>query len=162
MPVDPTGRVVPTDSGIDLVVERYLQAPVADVWGSLTESTRTALWFGPWEGEGRPGGRVVVTMTAEDGAPTSRLDVVACEPPHRLEVSMHDEHGVWDLEFRLERTGPGTLVRLIQHLASRAGLGQIGAGWEFYLDRLAASRVNGPMPDFESYYPGMRDYYESL
>jgi uncharacterized protein YndB with AHSA1/START domain len=162
MPVEPTGSVRETETGIDLTVDRYLQAPIADVWSSVTESGRTALWFGPWEGDGRPGGRVVVTLTAEDGQPTSHLEVVACEPPHRLEVSMHDEHGVWDLEIRLERAGSGTIVRLVHHLASRAGLGDVGPGWEFYLDRLAASRVDGPMPDFEAYYPGMREYYEAL
>lgn len=162
MTVDPTGRIRPREGGVDLTVQRYFQSPIDDVWASVTSSERTALWFGPWSGDGRPGGRVVVTMTAEDGEPTAHLEVLACEPPHRLELAMKDEHGTWDLEVRLRRDDGGTTVQIVQHLERRAGIGEIGPGWEFYLDRLAASRVESPMPDFADYYPGMREYYESL
>ena len=36
---------------------------------------------------------------------------------------------------------------------------QIGPGWEFYLDRLDASRTERPMPDFGDYWPSMGPYY---
>ena len=82
------GGAVTVLDGVDLTVQRYFQSPIDDVWASVTSSERTALWFGPWSGDGRPGGRVVVTMTAEDGEPTAHLEVLACEPPHRLELAI--------------------------------------------------------------------------
>jgi uncharacterized protein YndB with AHSA1/START domain len=51
----PTGRVVSTAQGRDLVLERTFRAPIEDVWASITEPERTARWLGPWEGEGAPG-----------------------------------------------------------------------------------------------------------
>ena len=50
----PTGTAVPTDGGFDLVFPRTFQAPIEDVWASVTESERTARWFGPWRGEAGP------------------------------------------------------------------------------------------------------------
>lgn len=38
----PTGRVVRTSSGYDLVVTRRFSAPIDDVWAGVTESERTA------------------------------------------------------------------------------------------------------------------------
>ena len=112
-----------------------------------------------------PSGELLVDLdeaAVEDGAPTVDLTVRACDAPHRLHVVMQDDNGSWDLEVVLARDGTGTELQLIQHLAAREGIGEIGPGWEFYLDRLAASRVEGPLPDFGDYYPSMRGYYESL
>ncbi|MEE1621482.1 SRPBCC family protein [Zafaria sp. Z1313] len=160
--IEPTGTLVERDPGVDLVVSRYFSAPPEDVWDSITDSRRTALWFGHWQGEGRTGGEIVVTLTAEDGAPTSHLRVAACDPPRRLELVMRDEHGSWDLELLVEPVDSGASLSLVHHLADRAGLAEIGPGWEFYLDRLAASRVDGPLPDFADYYPALTEYYGAL
>lgn len=49
---EPTGQLVPTPTGYDLILTRTYRAPVDDVWASVTEPERTARWFGP--GAARP------------------------------------------------------------------------------------------------------------
>ncbi|PJE96990.1 ATPase [Streptomyces carminius] len=159
----PTGRLVPTPAGHDLILTRTYRAPVADVWASVTEPERTARWFGPWRGEAGPGRTVEVQMVFEEEAPWSPLRIDACEPPHRLAVSAEDEAGPWRLELLLSEAGDGTTeLRLVQHLADTDGIGEIGPGWEYYLDMLTAARTGGPRPDFGDYYPAQKAYFDAL
>ena len=41
-------------------------------------------------------------------------------------------------------------------------LGEIGPGWEYYLDQLVASKTGAALPDFNDYYPAQREYYADL
>lgn len=167
-PPTPTGKLLRTPGGVDLVLTRVFPLPVEEVWASVTESARTALWFGPWEGDGRPGGTVRVRMVFEEQEPWIELRVEACEAPHRLLVSAVDEAGGWNLELRLKTTTVGTAgaggteLEFIQHRDTREGLGEIGAGWEFYLDLHSASLDGTPKPVFEDYYPAQKAYFEGL
>ncbi|GGL28810.1 SRPBCC family protein [Planomonospora parontospora] len=158
----PTGRLFRTGDGSDLVLGRTFRASAEDVWASLTEPERTARWFGPWEGEAAPGRTVRVRMAFEEGAPWCDLRIEACDPPRRLVLSMTDEHGSWDVELLLSEADGSTELRFVQHLAGEDGLGEVGSGWEYYLDLLAASREGGPRPDFGDYYPAMKAYFEEL
>ncbi|WP_211590177.1 hypothetical protein [Microbispora sp. H11081] len=45
---------------------------------------------------------------------------------------------------------------------NRPPTGEIGPGWEYYLDMLVAARDGSPRPDFAAYYPEMRPYYAGL
>lgn len=162
MTPDPTGRLVPTSSGHDLVLTRTYSASARDVWASVTEPERTARWFGPWGGEAAPGRTVEVQMAFEESAPWCPIRIEACEPPGRLAVSMEDEAGSWSLELLLTETEGATELRLIHHLTSPEALGSTGPGWEYYLDMLTAAREGGPRPDFADYYPAQKAYYESL
>jgi hypothetical protein len=65
----PTGRLVRTPEGRDLVITRTFRAPIEDVWASITEPERTARWFGPWSGEAGPGKTIRYTMAFEEGGP---------------------------------------------------------------------------------------------
>ncbi|MEE1938418.1 SRPBCC family protein [Streptomyces sp. TRM 70361] len=159
----PTGRLVPTPAGHDLILTRTYPAPADDVWANVTEPEHTARWFGPWRGEAGPGRTVEVRMAFEEEAPWSPLRIDACEPPHRLAVAMEDEAGSWHLELLLAETGDGTTeLRLVHHLTSTDGLGETGPGWEWYLDMLTAARTGGPKPDFDDYYPAHKAYFDSL
>lgn len=162
MTPEPTGRLIPTPTGHDLILVRSYRASVDDVWASVTEAERTARWFGPWRGAGAVGSTVEVQMAFEESAPWCPLRIEACEPPRRLAVSMEDEAGSWSMELLLAESGGTTELRLIQHLASTKHLGQTGPGWEYYLDMLTAARTGGPRPDFEHYYPAQKAYFESL
>jgi uncharacterized protein YndB with AHSA1/START domain len=154
----PNGRWTPTPTGGDVVVTRTFRAPIEDVWASVTESDRTARWFGPWKGEGRPGGTIQYQMIQEEGAPWSEATIEACEAPTRLALNSPGAH----LELLLSTVDGGTELRLVHHLPSPDALGDYGPGWEFYLDALVASRDDTPMPSFEDYYPSMKPYYEAL
>jgi uncharacterized protein YndB with AHSA1/START domain len=154
----PTGRLF----GNDLVLTRTFRAPVADVWASLTDPERTARWFGPWQGEGGPGRTIKVQMIQEEGDPWVEMTIEACEPERRLALSAVDEYGSWDLDLTLTETGGVTELRFTQHLTGTENVGEVGPGWEFYLDMLVASRDGSPAPDFNDYFPAMKEYFESL
>lgn len=160
----PDGTWTPTPTGGDLVVRRAFRAPIEDVWASVTESERTARWFGPWKGDGRPGGTIQIQLVQEEGAPWSEARIEVCDAPRRLSVTTSDAAGSWHLELLLTSTGGGTELRLVHHLTTADGIGEVGPGWEFYLDALVASRSphDTPMPDFTDYYPSMQAYYRSL
>ncbi|MET4920834.1 SRPBCC family protein [Streptomyces sp. PSRA5] len=166
----PTGRLLRAPDGVDLVLTRGFALPVQEVWAAVTEPARTALWFGPWEGDGVPGGAARVRMVFEERTPWIELRIEACEAPHHLIVTTVDESGSWRLELRLSGTPAegadpdtgGTELQFIQHLRTEAGAGEIGAGWEYYLDKLRASLDGTPQPVFEDYYPAQKAYFEGL
>lgn len=157
--MNPTGTVVRTRTGFDLVVPRTFRAPVADVWASVTEPERTARWFGTWRGEPGAGNTIDLQMGFEEGEPWLRARIVACEPPRRLALSMGDSAGDWDVELLLAERDGLTELRLVQHRADTKGVGDFGPGWEYYLDLLVASREGGEKPQFGSYHPSQCAWY---
>jgi uncharacterized protein YndB with AHSA1/START domain len=132
------------------------------VWASITESDRTARWFGPWESDAGPGRTVKVQLLFEEGTPWFDLRIDACEAPRRLAVSSLDESGAWHLELLLSEADGGTELRFVQHLETEDGIGEIGPGWEFYLDLLVASRDGTTAPSFDDYYPSMKAHFTDL
>jgi uncharacterized protein YndB with AHSA1/START domain len=154
----PNGRLF----GKDLVLTRTFRAPVADVWASITESERTARWYGPWRGEAAPGNTIEIQMVHEEGAPWTRMTIDACEPPRRLALSAVDDYGSWYLDLTLTETAGVTELRFTQHDVDPDGLGEVGPGWEFYLDALACARDDRPAPVFDDYYPSMKEHYAAL
>lgn len=159
-----TGRLEQTARGVDLTLVRSLALPAEETWGYLTETERTEQWFGPWEGDGRAGGAIRVRMRFEDHEPAIRLHIVACEAPKRLVVEAEEEVGGWKLELRVEADGDDSLLYLIHHLegSSVSEIGEIGPGWEYYLDLFLAATEGTERPGFDSYYPAMRDAYLAL
>lgn len=160
--MNPTGRLFGTPTGSDLVLTRTFRAPIEDVWASVTEPERTARWFGPWEGDAAPGRTVRLQMGFEEQAPWCDLHIDACAPPRRLAVSTVDEHGSWRLELLLSEADGVTELRLVHHLDSEDRIGEVGPGWEYYLDMLVAARDGAPQPAFDDYYPAQRPYFEAL
>jgi uncharacterized protein YndB with AHSA1/START domain len=158
----PTGELFRTGTGSDLVLTRTFRAPVDDVWASVTESDRTARWFGPWEGDAAPGRMIKVQMAYEDPAGWMDMRIDACDPPRRLVLSATDENGTWRIELLLSEANGSTELRFIHHLDTEEGLGAIGPGWEWYLDKLVAARDGSPQPEFDEYYPAMKSYFDDL
>jgi uncharacterized protein YndB with AHSA1/START domain len=164
----PTGRLVGSTAstastgGADLIVHRTFKAPIDDVWASVTESERTARWFGRWEGEPGTGHTIKVQMAFEDNAPWTDMRIDVCEPPRRLAVTSSDENGTMRVELLLSHSDGVTELQLVQHMTSADGVGEMGPGWEYYLDNLVAAREDRPLPSFDDYYPAMKAYYEAL
>nr|WP_062338512.1 SRPBCC family protein [Herbidospora sakaeratensis] len=154
--MNPTGRLF----GADLHLTRTFKASADDVWASVTESERTARWFGPWRGDADP--MIQVQLTVEEGAPWTDMRVEACEPPRRLALSSLDEYGAWHVELTVTETDGVTELLFVHHRIDPANAGEVGPGWEFYLDRLVAAREGTPEPDFADYYPAMKPYYDGL
>jgi uncharacterized protein YndB with AHSA1/START domain len=153
----PTGGLF----GNDLVLTRTFRAPVADVWASLTDPERTARWFGPWRGDAAPGRTIKVQMVHEEGKPWMDMTIDACDPPRRLALSAVNEHGNWYLDMVLAESAGVTELRFTQQLTDTEGVGEVGPGWEYYLDALAASRDGRPTPSFDDYYPAMKNHFEA-
>jgi uncharacterized protein YndB with AHSA1/START domain len=153
----PTGRLV----GKDLVLTRTFRAPIDDVWASVTESARTARWYGPWRGEAGPGRAIEVQLIHEEGQPWTEMTIDVCEPPRRLALSAVDDWGSWHLELELSERDGVTELRFTHHLTDTEGVADIGAGWEYYLDALVHSRDGRPMPSFADYHPAMKEYFEA-
>ncbi|HEU4907663.1 MAG TPA: SRPBCC family protein [Propionibacteriaceae bacterium] len=156
----PTGRVIPTATGRDLVLERILPGSIDDAWASITESDRLSRWFCTWTGEPRVGATVELTLVAEEGDATSQAEILACEPPIHLAVSTHDQGGAWLLEVTLTPIdSEHTRLRFVHHLDEAANSEEIGPGWEYYLDRLVAAMNGNRMPDFDDYWPSLASAY---
>lgn len=107
----PTGRVVPRDGALEVVLTRTFDAPITDVWDALTVSERLAPWIGTYTGNGRTGA-VDFVMTAEGATEASRMEVLRCEAPTGLTVRQDVGDGeVWTLYLDLaEADGVTTLA----------------------------------------------------
>jgi uncharacterized protein YndB with AHSA1/START domain len=159
------GTVEPGEDGrggVRLVFRRELEEPVDEVWAAVTEPDRLSRWIGTWTGEARPGATVLFTMTAEGAVDPEPVTIVACDPPHGYVVDMPDvmdrEGPSWRYEVALEALGTGTVLTFVHHLSDPSVTGDMGVGWQYYLDRLAAALADGPMPEWEPYL-GLRDHY---
>lgn len=161
MTVEASGRVVPGERGPVLVLVRSLSLPAEETWSYLTESELTEQWFGPWEGDGRSGGSVKVRMRFEDHEPAIGIRIDACDAPNLLALQAEEEVGGWKLELRVEEDGDDSLLTFIHHLSAEdlAGIGEIGPGWEYYLDLLVAATEGTERPGFDHYYPSLREEY---
>jgi uncharacterized protein YndB with AHSA1/START domain len=164
MAIERTGTVTQHGETAELTLERRVTADAIAVWPFLTESRELGMWFGTYAGD-PDSGEVVVSLTAEEGEATSAVEILDCQAPERLAVLTSDEAGTWSLEVELidggHEQGSGTTIRFTHHDVALVGLPDVGAGWEWYLDRLVAALGGGPMPDWNEYYPALRDAYES-
>ncbi len=160
MTPNPTGKVILTAIGRDLVLERVLPGSIDDAWASITESDRLARWFCTWTGEARVGATVELSLVAEEGDATSQAEITACEPPTHLAVSTRAPGGSWLLEATLTPIDSNhTRLRFVHHLDEEAKSKEIGPGWEYYLDRLVAAMNGSRMPDWDDYWPSLGSAY---
>ncbi|GAA3059339.1 SRPBCC family protein [Actinokineospora globicatena] len=157
-----SGELIRTALGDELVVGRTFRGSPEDVWASITESERTARWFGPWEGVGGQGNTIRVQMLFEEGEPWFDARIETCDPPRRLGLSVLDENESWRIDLLVSAVADGTRLRLVHHLRNLDAIGEMGPGWEYYLDLLVAARDGTPQPTFDDYYPRLKPHYEAL
>jgi uncharacterized protein YndB with AHSA1/START domain len=162
MAIARTGTVTEHGESAELTLERTVASDAIAVWPFLTESRELGMWFGTYAGD-PDSGEVVMSMTAEEGEATTAVEILDCDAPEHLAVLTTDEHGSWSLEVELIDGGPepgsGATIRFTHHDVALPALPDIGAGWEWYLDRLVAALAGQPMPDWDDYYPALRDAY---
>jgi uncharacterized protein YndB with AHSA1/START domain len=151
----PTGRV----TADRLILTRTFRAPIEDVWTSVTESESTARWFGRWEGEAGVGKTVRLLMVFEKGDAWTNVLIETCEPPRHLLVKTTSGFGEKRLELTLVQTGDTTELTFVHHLPNPRMIGELGAGWEYYLDNLVAAREGKPLPSFDDYYPSQKQHF---
>lgn len=161
MKITPTGRVVRTATGHEIVLERTFRAPIEDVWASIVEPERMNRWIGTWTGEPGDGKRVMFTMTAEAGAPPEEALIHRCDPPWHLDVETFQAETSWRMVVDLtEVDGQTTLVFRQNIDPADEGAGSYGVGWEYYLDRLVATREGTEFANWDDYYPSQLAYWD--
>jgi hypothetical protein len=99
-------------------------------------------------------------MAQEEGKPWMDMTIDACEAPRRLAISAGEPDDRWLLTLELTESAGVTELRFTQHLTTTGNVGEVGPGWEFYLDVLVASRDDGPKPVWDDYYPAMKEHFE--
>ena len=145
--------------GNDLTMTRSFKAPIADVWTSVTKSEHTARWFGRWEGDARPGNTIRVLMVFEETESWTNATILTCDAPHHLELRTKSGYGEQHLELKLREDNGTTHVEFTHHLADRKGVGDLGPGWEYYMDMLVHAREGTPKPVWADYYPVLKADY---
>lgn len=131
---------------------REFSASAQELWAWVSESAKTAQWFGPFERESDD--VVAVTMTAEEPGPPMQVKVTRCEAPNHLVL----DTGMWVLELEV---GDG-FISLFHVVDDAQEAASIGPGWEFYMDRLAAAVAGEAVEaiNFEKdYFPMMSEYF---
>jgi len=158
---NPTGRLIPTAEGRDLVIVRTFRAPIEDVWASITESERTARWIGSWTGTPGRGRKIQFSMGFEGGEHVGDITINECDAPRHLSITTTDASGAWQLEAHLTESDGVTEMRFTHHLDATIDPGSVGPGWEYYLDMLEASRDGTETPEWNDYYPVQSEHYTS-
>ncbi|TQS41074.1 SRPBCC domain-containing protein [Cryptosporangium phraense] len=157
MTTGPLGEASTNDDGTStLVFRRTFPDPIEDVWATLTESDRLARWYGHYQGTGKPGGTVELTITGEvdaggeEGDPVT-VSILECAPPHRLVVEMD----AWHLAATLTEEPGGTTLVFEQRIPAGFPypVSEVEPGWRWYLDRLVAAVAGRPMPAWGPYAP---------
>ncbi len=158
----PTGTVRTSTTGErDLLLTRTLPMSADDLWAAITESDRLGRWYGTYEGATGVGREVQVTMTAEEGAPTEPAHILECEAPVRLALRLGSAEPGWVVTLAIEGAGDTATLTFGQALAEGIDPADVGPGWEFYLDRLAAAEAGQPLPDWDDTYLELADHYRS-
>jgi uncharacterized protein YndB with AHSA1/START domain len=145
--------------GNDLTLTRSFKAPIDDVWTSVTKSEHTERWFGKWEGDARPGNTIRIKMVFEKGDAWITATINKCDAPHHLDLTSSSDYGVSHYELKLREDNGTTHLEFTHHLKDRKGVGELGPGWEYYLDMLVHAREGTPKPVWEEYYPALKDEY---
>jgi uncharacterized protein YndB with AHSA1/START domain len=159
----PTGTVADGERGPEVRFTRTFSAPIHDVWAAITESDRLERWVGRWEGD-PSSGRVTFFMTAEgDEVEGEEVTITECDPPRTYAVDTRVGEQTWHLRIALS-TADGVTTLTFAHLLGSDDLSNVGPGWEYYLDRLAASLSGDELGriDWNQYFPAMSEYYAGL
>ena len=98
-------------------------------------------------------------MTAEDGAPGTRIRLEECDPPRRLVVQFLDEMA-WRLEVDLAEDGGTTTLTFTQVFPAGTDVAEFATGWHWYLDRLDAALTGAAVPaDWDTFLTDVGPVY---
>lgn len=164
MTTAPTGRIEQRDGQHVLVQTREFRAPIEDVWAAVTEPERLARWIGSWTGDPESGSVLFRMLFEGEDHAGETMEIRACDPPHRLHLTSQVGDQRWLLELDLTHAGGITTLTFSQPGVTQEQVGDVGPGWDYYLDRLvdAETGVDPARRDFErDYYPATSEHYTS-
>ena len=156
------GTITEVDGRHVLVQTRQFSAPVEDVWAAVTEPERLARWIGTWTGDPAAGSVHFRMLFEGDEHEGESMEIRVCEPPHRLHLTSRVGDEVWLLELDLSHEDGVTTLTFSQPGVAKEQVGEVGPGWDYYLDRLVDAETGADPAgrDFErDYYPALSDHY---
>jgi uncharacterized protein YndB with AHSA1/START domain len=131
-------RRIPAGDGRTVVLRRSYDAPIEEVWDTITDPERINRWFLPVTGDLRLGGRYQLEGNAGG-------EILRCEPPHLLKITWEvgdnpTEADVSEVEVRLSSGTDRQTVLELEHAAvvdpkfwAEYGPGAVGVGWDLTL-----------------------------
>lgn len=134
----------------ELRVSTELTISRSETWQWLTDSSRTAKWYGPYRQEGD---RLFITMIHEEGQPTVEGRLLDYEEGRLLHLRAGEGVDGFAYQVALQEIPGGTRVTLTQPSISAEMDPWYEAGWRFYLDCLKHAVEGRPAPKFEDYAP---------
>ena len=159
----PHGRVETTPDGRRLLLIRSLPHPPATVWRHLTDADLLGRWYGTFTGD-PASGEVELTMVEAPDHP-GPVTIRRCDDRHHLlSVAVAGPGGAaWQLAVSLS-PGPEDSTRIEfdhDHTGMTEPTGDLGPGWEYYLERLAVA-LDGGDPDtvdWAEFHPALTGHY---
>lgn len=132
------------DEGLGLHLEKSYQTEAGDVWAALTEPGRLARWFAEVTGDLRLGGEFLIVFDPDDPSQRVTGSVLECRPAERLAVSWCIE-GEPTSTVSVDLTAEGAVTRVVleEHRVPLSRAAGYGAGWQAYLEQLAADLGGG-------------------
>lgn len=160
-----TGTLETIDGAENIVLTRNVPAPTEKVWDAFAVSDRLALWFGTWTGNPESG-EVEVSMAFEEEAGSEPYVIVVCDQPQHLRVhNLHEDPAqIWTVDVQFTRVDGGTHVKFAMPLPPGMEVKHVGAGWEYYLDRMVETVETGQVStkEWPPYEALMAEYQSEL
>ncbi|HEY2549599.1 MAG TPA: SRPBCC domain-containing protein [Streptosporangiaceae bacterium] len=155
--------------GVVRIEERY-DTDVGDLWSALTEPGRLASWYGQVEGDLRLGGELHLHIESDGWDGTGRVD--ACEPGHRLQVTVRESDESWrsgsgpepfdeTIEATLTADGRTRLVLEVQGMPLDM-IAFYGAGWQIHAECLGDHLAGHDRGDTEERWGQLVPPYQEL
>ena len=128
-----------------LVLSRDIALPREEVWAWLTDSGKTALWYGPYE---REGDILHITMIHEEGQPRVAGKLLAHERGRFFRLRAGLEESDFFYEVSLSDIPGGTRVTLTQDLMGTPDDPWFEAGWSICRAKRCGFLSGGHCPPF--------------
>lgn len=130
------------------IAGRTYPTSIDDLWDAVTNIERIPRWFLPVTGDLKPGGRYQLEGNAGG-------EVLACDPPHRFEITWEYGGEVSWVTVRLSGDPSEEEAKLeLEHVAhvpddlwDQFGPGAVGIGWDLGLMGLGLHLIGGETVD---------------
>jgi uncharacterized protein YndB with AHSA1/START domain len=153
--------------GVVRIEDRYA-TDINDLWSAITEPDRLARWWGKVDGDLRVGGDFHLVVAWEG---TGRVD--ACEPPHRLQVTVRESdesfrkgQGVPPFDSTIEAmlTADGDQTILVIRIQGMPldKIAFYGTGWQIHAENLAIYLAGEERRDVEPRWEQLIPVYQAL
>lgn len=156
-----TGRFAHRTDGLYLLFDRVLPAAPESVWEGLTKPEALHGWIGTYTGSPSTGA-VRFRMESKHDSQWEYVSILECTEPTRLVLDIGEGADAWRVMAHLVGGSGKTVLTFGLKLDSAAEAATFGPVWDYYLDRLVASRTHHALPPFSRYYPALKRYYEEL